>query len=215
MVTLLRDLTPDRRKSRYGDIGYDFDHGVDTTWANVSFRTRIRELLSDGQYQPSEPGLFHDILNAMAVPFDGFTFIDLGSGKGRTLLMAADYPFEAIIGVELLPELHQVASKNIVNYRADSQRCFDIQSFAADARDFDFPKKPTMLYLFNPFPEHVFRDVLANLHSSVQAVPREVYVIYHNQVHEGLFTNQAWLEQLTRTHQYGVYRAVGDAFPAK
>ena len=48
--------TPSRRKSRYGDIDYDFEHGVNTTWANVSLRTRLRELLSEGQYQPYGAG---------------------------------------------------------------------------------------------------------------------------------------------------------------
>ncbi len=65
-LDLLRDLTPQRRRSRYGDIDFDFDHHVDTTWATVSFRTRLRELLSGGQYQASEPELFHEILQALA-----------------------------------------------------------------------------------------------------------------------------------------------------
>ena len=108
---LLRDLTPERRRSRFGDIEYDFDHGVDTTWATVSLRTRIRELLSGGQYQPSEPELFHQILQAVPAELDGFTFIDLGSGKGRTLLMASDYRFARIIGVELLEELDVIARR--------------------------------------------------------------------------------------------------------
>src|SRR5271169_3671143 len=102
---LLRDLTPGRRRSRYGDIDYDFDHGVDTSWATVTLQTRIRELLSGGQYQPSEPELFREIMGALPVKPDGFTFIDLGSGKGRTLLMASDFAFGRVIGVELLAEL--------------------------------------------------------------------------------------------------------------
>ena len=47
-----------------------------------------------------------------------------------------------------------------------------------------------MLYLFNPFTEHVLREVLANLHRSVAANPRDVYVIYHNLVHESVFADQ-------------------------
>ncbi len=93
---LLRDLTPTRRRSRYGDIDYDFEHSVDTTWATVPLRTRIRELLSGARYQPSEPSLFHQILQNLPAAPDGFTFIDLGSGKGRTLLMASDFPFEEL-----------------------------------------------------------------------------------------------------------------------
>ena len=193
-VELLRDLAPARRKSRYGDIDYDFEHRVDTTWATVSLRTRLRELLSGGQYQPSEPVLFHQILNSMPVAVDGFTFIDLGSGKGRTLLMASEYPFRRIIGVEILAELNEIAQQNIVRYRSERQKCFAIESHAGDARSFEFPREALVLYLFNPFPEYVLREVLANLHRSVAAVPRKIYVIYHNLVHENVFAEQAWLQ---------------------
>ncbi len=179
-VDLLRDLTPERRKSRYGDIDFDVDHGVDTTWANVSLRTRMREWLSGGQYQPSEPTLFREIIESLPTAPDGFTFIDLGSGKGRTLLMASSFPFRRIVGMELLEELNTIANQNIARYRSEEQRCFAIESHALDARYFQFPAEPTVLYLFNPFPRHIWREVLANLRSSLQATPRQVFVIYHN-----------------------------------
>ncbi len=206
-VELLRDLTPARRQSRYGDIDYDFEHSVDTTWANVSLRTRFRELLSGGQYQPSEPALFHQILDSIPVAVEGFTFLDLGSGKGRTLLMASQYPFRRIVGVELLGELNQVAQQNIARYRSERQKCFAIESHAGDARSFEFPGEAFVLYLFNPFPEYVLREVLANLHRSVTALPREVYVIYHNLVHENVFADQAWLRLVQRTHQFAILEA--------
>ena len=206
-VELLRGLTPERRKSRYGDIDYDFDHGVDTTWATVSLRTRIRELLSGGQYQPSEPELFHQIMKALPVAADGFTFIDLGSGKGRTLLMASDYQFQRILGVELLAELNQVAQRNIAHYRSDQQRCLAIESQAGDARNFVFPNEPIVLYLFNPFPDYVLRTVLANLRASLPAAPRDVLIVYHNLVHEHVFCEQEWLSPVYRTHQFAIYKA--------
>ena len=204
-VELLRDMTPGRRKSRYGDIDYDFEHGVDTTWATVSLRTRLRELLSGGQYQPSEPALFHEIVGSMPVAVDGFTFIDLGSGKGRTLLMASEYPFGRIIGVELLAELNQIAQQNLASYRNERQKYIRIESHSGDARAFEFPREALVLYLFNPFPEYVLREVLANLQRSVTACPRQVYVIYHNLVHEDVFTGQAWLRPVRRTHQFAIF----------
>ena len=207
-VEFVRDLTPQRRRSRYGDIDYDFDHGVDTTWANVSLGTRLRELVSGGQYQASVPELFHQILQALSVAPEGFTFIDLGSGKGRTLLMASDYRFRRILGVELLPELNDIANKNIAAYRAERQKCFDIESFAGNARNFPFPQEPIVLYLFNPFPDYVLRTVLQNLHLSFATAPREIYVIYHNLVHEDVFRSQPWLKELHRTHQFAIYQAI-------
>jgi len=204
---LVRDLTPSRRKSRYGDIDYDFEHHVDTTWATVSLRTRFRELLSGGQYQPSSPELFHTILQALPESAEGYTFTDLGSGKGRTLLMASDYPFHRIVGVEILDELHDVAVRNIARYRSESQKCFNIASYAGAAQGFMFPDEPMVLYLFNPFSEDVLRTVLDNLRESLNAVPRTVYVIYHNLVMEHVFRERAWLHPLQRTYQYAIYRA--------
>lgn len=208
-VDMLRDLTPERRKSRYGDIDFDFDHGVDTTWATVSLRTRVREWLSGGQYQPSEPALFREIIESLPVSPDGFTFIDLGSGKGRTLLMASSFPFQRIAGMELLEELNAVAVENIARYRSDEQRCFAIQTHAGDARYFEFPADPTVLYLFNPFPRHIWREVLANLQESLRAVPREVFVIYHNPVHDDILKAESWLREVRRTHQFVIYEALG------
>jgi hypothetical protein len=205
-VEMLRDLTPSRRRSRYGDIDYDFDHGVDTTWANVPLRTRFRELLSGGRYQPSEPSLFHQILHSLPVAPNGFTFIDLGSGKGRTLLMASDYPFRRIVGVEFLVELEIIARHNIARYRGERQKCFVLESQRGDARDFEFPAEPTVLYLFNPFPEDVLRAVLARLHNSVADFPRTVYVLYHNLVHEKIFVQQEWLQPVYRTPLYAIYQ---------
>ena len=207
LVDMLRDLTPERRKSRYGDIDFDFDHGVDTTWATVSLRTRVREWLSGGQYQPSEPTLFREIIESLPVPPNGFTFIDLGSGKGRTLLMASSFPFRRIIGMELLEELNAIATANIARYHSDEQRCFAIEARAGDARYFDFPAEPIVLYLFNPFPRHIWREVLANLQASLGATPREVFVIYHNAVHEDILKAQGWLSEVRRTHQFVIYEA--------
>jgi hypothetical protein len=206
-VDMVRDLSPSRRRSRYGDIDFDFEHDVDTTWATVTLRTRIREWLSGGQYQPSEPALFRAIIEALPVAPGGFTFIDLGSGKGRTLLMASSYSFHRIIGMELLDELNTIAVQNISRYRSDAQRCFAIESHSGDARYFDFPAEPTILYLFNPFPRHIWREVLANLHDSLVTASRSVYVVYHNPVHEDIPNSQSWLHQRNRTHQFVIYEA--------
>jgi len=122
--------------------------------------------------------------------------------------MASDYPFRRIIGVELLAELNAIALNNIARYRSDSQQCFAIESHAADASRFAFPDDPTVLYLFNPFPRHVWREVLANLYRSLLAAPRPVYLIYHNPVHQDIVAAEGWLQELARTHQFVIYQAV-------
>ena len=115
-----RDSTPTRRRQRYGDVEYDWDFRVNTTGATVVWRDRLLGMFNS-PYQPTEPALFHEMLASLrsiaTIDLREFIFIDIGSGKGRALLMAADYPFRRIVGVELLPELHRVSKENIGKYR--------------------------------------------------------------------------------------------------
>ena len=181
----LRDSTPARRRQRYGDADFDWDYRVNTTSATVSWRARLLGLLHS-PYQPTEPALFHEILDSVDIDYREFIFIDLGSGKGRVLMMASDYPFRRILGVELLPELNRVAQENLRNYRNEAQKCFAMESICGDARDFLFPPEPMVLYLFNPLPESGLRQVIANLARSLAQAPRPVYVLYHNPLLEPL-----------------------------
>src|SRR5579863_6885263 len=84
----VRDSTPERRRQRYGDADYDWDHRVNTTSGAVGWRDRLLGVFNS-PYQPTEPALFHEMLDALQrqahLDFREFTFIDLGSGKGRTL----------------------------------------------------------------------------------------------------------------------------------
>lgn len=134
-----------------------------------------------------------------------FTFIDLGSGKGRTLLMASDYPFRHIMGVEFLPALHQIAEENIHRYRSDSQKCFAIESVCSDATAFAFPPEPLIVYLFNPFAETGLRRALANLIGSLRQHPRSVFVLYLNPQLENVIAECALLKKLGGTHQYSIF----------
>jgi SAM-dependent methyltransferase len=205
----LRDSTPARRRQRYGDADYDWDHHVNTTSGAVSWRDRLLGAFNS-PYQPTEPVLFHEMLDALQrqanLDFREFTFIDLGSGKGRTLLLATDYPFRRVVGVELLPALHQIAQENLQKYSSESQKCFALESICADATAFLFPAEPTVLYLFNPFPEPGLQRTLANLEQSLRQNPRPVYVLYHNPLLEHVLRESAAFTKVGGTHQYSVYR---------
>jgi hypothetical protein len=122
--------------------------------------------------------------------------------------MASDYPFRRIVGVELLAELNAIALQNLARYQSESQKCFAIESHATDARRFEFPDEPSVLYLFNPFPRHVWCDVLANLHRSLLAAPRPVVLIYHNPVHQDIVAAESWLQEFGRTQYFVVYKPV-------
>jgi len=198
------DSTPSRRRQRYGDVQYDWDYRVNTTSATVGWRNRLLGMFHS-PYQPSEPALFHEMLSSLKIDFREFTFIDLGSGKGRVLLMAADYPFRRIMGIELLLELHRVAQENLRQYKSNSQRCFTLKTICGDAREFTFPLEPTVLYLFNPLPEAGLLQVIRSVDRSLREQPRPLYVLYHNPLLDHVLANCGGLRKLSGTHQYHVY----------
>ena len=205
----VQESTPARRRQRYGDVEYDWDFRVDTTGATVGWRDRLLGHFHS-PYQPTEPALFHEMIESLIqaspkIDFREFTFIDIGSGKGRALLMAADYPFRRVLGIELLPALHRVAQENIKKYKSDSQQCFAIECLLADAGEFAFPPEPTVLYLFNPLPESGLAKLVSNIEHSLRKHPRPVFVLYHNPVLEPLLARSADFNRIAGTHQYSIF----------
>jgi hypothetical protein len=210
LLEFIRDSTPERRRQRYGDADYDWEHRVNTTSAAVGWRDRLLGVFHS-PYQPTESVLFHEMIAALSgqpgFAFPEFTFIDLGSGKGRTLLMASDYPFHLIVGVELLPALNQIAQENLAQYQNQSQKCSSLESICADVTSFPFPTEPIVLFLFNPLPETGLRRVIANLEQSLREHPRAVYILYHNPLLEHALAEAAALKKIGGTHQYAMYAA--------
>jgi SAM-dependent methyltransferase len=202
----LRDSTPEQRRRRYGDVEYDWEHRVDTTSATVDWRDRLLGVFHS-PYQPTEPALFREMLETLGIDFADFTFVDLGSGKGRTLLMASEYPFRRILGVELLPELNRVAQENLKKYKSETQKCCDVESCCGDACKFAFPPEPMVLYLFNPLPKPGLSRMIANLDCSLRASSRRVWVLYHNPLHDEVLSACASLKKTGGTHQYSAYES--------
>lgn len=213
------ELLPSRRKARFGDLDYDWEHGVDTTRSNVSLGTQLLTGLTGRPYFATEPWLFEQIMQELALSIQqsavrqcvdtalrDFTFIDLGCGKGRALLMASDYPFQRIVGVEFIPDLCRAAQKNIAGYASDRPQCRQIEVHCMDARDFEFPLEPLVVYLFNPFSEPTFAAALDNLWRSVEQAPRPVYIAYRFTEFESLLAKSGWLEKIAGAEQWAVYR---------
>ena len=64
-------------------------------------------------YEATSFGKFSRAMEILAPRYEGFTFVDLGSGKGRVLLLAALRPFRRVIGVEISASLHTRAQANV------------------------------------------------------------------------------------------------------
>ena len=153
-------------------------------------------------YQASSPEVFHRLMEALPIRHEEFVFVDLGSGKGRALLMAADYPFRKILGVEASATLHDIAKGNLSVCANPSQRCGNLEVVLSDAVQFPIPDGPVVLYLFNPFGEQPIARLVSNVERSLSRAPRELWIIYLNAEHRHLFERSASLQCVPSLAQF-------------
>lgn len=164
----------------FEDQWFDRTRNVRTS-GNVSLHTAgiaSDELRDSELYVPARPAHIRQALREMPVgDVSCYSYIDLGSGKGRTLFVAAEMPFGEILGVEFSHCLHERACANIRHLRLWRQRCSRIKSLHMNAKDFTFPNGPLVLYLFNPFGAATMQVVLDNLESSLKRHPRPLVIV--------------------------------------
>ena len=176
-----RDLLSLRRGDRHARSvpdGFDRTHGVHTRVA-----MNLRELYEvkrrgGEEHTPTPAAVLRNGLASLDIPFEQTVFVDFGSGAGRALLVAAELPFKAIIGVELCESLHQRAQDNVADYRNPAQRCHDIYLHCGDATEFTLPPDPLAIYFYNPFRDDVMRRVLGSIEQSLREIPRPITIVH-------------------------------------
>jgi SAM-dependent methyltransferase len=175
----------------------DFDrkYGVSTSGSVEPSEAEISDPVSLDNainYEPTDEAVMRHILRYVATHFDPaqLTFVDLGCGRGRALLMAADLPFLEVIGVEISASHCRIAQQNVTAYRAArgsngkrahangrSARKSTIVVCHENATEFEFPNTDLLVYLFNPFRGPVLRSVLERLAAFQAATRRRVHLI--------------------------------------
>ena len=109
-----------------------------------------------------------------------YSFVDLGCGKGRALLMASELPFRQAVGVELHPELVRIANTNFNTWRAHGRAVCLTSILLGDAIAYALPPGPCLLYLFHPFSEPLMELLVAHLSEQLKGRSDSLEVIYFN-----------------------------------
>jgi 16S rRNA G966 N2-methylase RsmD len=128
-----------------------------------------------GLYRPSSWLVLRELFRSLEVA-ETDTFVDIGSGLGRVVFMAARRPFKRVIGVERSEQLNEVAEGNIARNR-HRLVCTDIEFVSVDALQWEIPGDVTVVYLFSPFPTEVLAHLVERLVASVERTPRPMRVI--------------------------------------
>ncbi len=179
---------------------FDLAHGTDTggLLRPEQLRTRHPESLDSSAYYAMSPSRFRtaiELWKATPPPFpvEEYSFLDLGCGKGRALLLATELPFRRAIGVELHGGLAGVARKNLRMWRKAGRARCPARVVTEDAAVVELPegpcssyqaiirKRPCLLYLFHPFAGAAMARLVARLRGAMRDRPDgSLDVIYFN-----------------------------------
>jgi SAM-dependent methyltransferase len=190
LARTLRNIRETLRVSFARDA-FDRTHGTNTSgvlplWL---FRIHSPNRAYGVRYQPTDAEEIENIIGCLVTPpmRKDYTFVDLGCGKGRTLLVAGQMGFRRVEGIEFSGYLCRVADKNLAITNTTAQvKC-------VDASDYAFDDGPILLYLFNPFREPVLFKVIENLRQHKNSL----IVIYKTPIFAKVLDGCGFLERLS------------------
>jgi SAM-dependent methyltransferase len=159
----------------------------------------------DYYYEATSPRLFRKVLHLLGPLATPFSFYDMGCGKGRVLMMAAQHGFHRVVGVEFDSELYKTAVANMASFRARYDCKSPVEVVHGDAAEFQFPDEDSVIFFFNPFPEPVMRRVLKSIRRSAINTKYR-YIVYNNPVHASLFDSPHEFELVVKKKEFAIYR---------
>jgi SAM-dependent methyltransferase len=164
-------------------VAFDREYGTDTAGFSWIY-----------DYEPTRPAVVEAFLDRLGLDWTQWSFVDLGCGKGRVVLLAARRPFRRVVGIEISSGMLAIAQKNLGRFQAQVPLAAPVHLVCGDVADCPLPDGNLLLYLFNPFSGAVLRRVLTRL-----GPDREALVVYLHPVYEDVLTARGWVE----THREG------------
>jgi SAM-dependent methyltransferase len=169
------------------DYWFDIKYGVDTIrWVELDgLEIMSGNKARGGRYQPTRIRHFKKLMSNLSFP-TGSVFVDFGSGKGRVLLMATQYDFKRVVGVEFSHDFCEESRKNLLSFKKKNKCYVDVNIIELDVVDYEIKDDENVFFLFSPFDEVVTAEVIKNIKISIKNNPRKIWLIYNNPVHHSI-----------------------------
>ncbi len=197
------------RFPRLSPVTHPFDqqHGTDTSGLIPGTRLAAGTGMAPEEltaYYGVAPSILHGVVDLWLrdcgpqQPIERTLFLDVGAGKGRAMLLASQYPFLRVEGIELNAELAQTADHNLRRWKNDpsAEALSPMLLHQADATRHPLPPEPTLAYLFHPFEAKLLRRFLRHVQRSLRDHPRPFDLIYVNAEHDSLLDRHPGLTRL-------------------
>lgn len=164
--------------STVADASFDWRYGTDTRrWAELGTLTIKGDNQAHGvRYVPTRTNAFLKVMDL--VPFaEQSVFVDCGCGKGKVVLLAAQLPFQRVVGIEFAGQLCELARENVKQF-STHHPMRPVEICHCDVLDYAFRGDENVFFLFDPFDENILSALLLRIEA--HALPPGGFLIYHN-----------------------------------
>jgi SAM-dependent methyltransferase len=166
---------------------FDERYGVDTGGliGGGELRSGHRNDVFNTAYYGMAPSRFqwvmeHWIGDQTHAALEDSSFVDLGCGKGRAVMMASEFGFREVVGVELHAGLAGIAEANVALWTAAGRAVCPVRIVCGDATEFVFPDGACLVYLFHPFTAPVLKRLIERIEVDFAGRPGMLDLIYFN-----------------------------------
>jgi SAM-dependent methyltransferase len=193
---------------------FDTDHGTDTSGlipGHEIVQGTAAKLEEVTAYYGVAPSILRGLLDlwlhrTSPQPIEKTVFLDVGAGKGRAMLLASQFPFLRVEGIELNPLLAATARNNISLWNRDlgANALSPLRLHHADATTHPLPLEPTLAFLFHPFELPVLRRFIRHIETSQAGHRRPLDLLYANAEHDSFLDHhpaftRLWMGRIAMT----------------
>ena len=182
---------------------FDREHGVDTSGLIGGRHLAVghKHDRHNTAYYGVAPSLFRELCGLWRETkpphaLENYSFVDFGAGKGRAMMLASEFPFREVVGIELNTKLVDVAERNLERWQSTHPTHCPMRVLTLEATEYQFPANPCLMYLFNPFTAPVLRRVLKRAAGSFANRVGELDMLYVNHECESVLKKHAGFAQM-------------------
>jgi SAM-dependent methyltransferase len=143
------------------DVKVSSDAGDETKWG----------------YAAINQDFFREIMRSIPKPLAPYAFVDVGSGMGAAVFLASEFGFRKLVGVELTPELVDIARSNCVAFGEVTGSTLSPEWICQDFFHWEIPAEPQLFFFNNPFPADLTLKAVQALERSHAEHPRPMLLV--------------------------------------
>lgn len=144
-------------------------------------------------YDPISYACMDAVISDLKIEPNKEVFVDIGSGRGRAVIMAAMQPFRRVVGIELHDGLYRDSLIQLEKAKPFF-RCSDVAIEKADATTFEYPDDMSVVFLWNPFTGEILDQVMERVRISHERRPRPMALVYSQPLDEiDTLKSRPWL----------------------